>query len=156
MKNSIIYDNNWMGFLMDFYNDVNLKHFTFLKYILDTVKDDHVTCKIHFILSCNRIDVPYYMQVKVSLTHCTGIYKTGIIHAMDIFNHERMYNITEQRYNAILDEFNKYFLDEEDDFIKYNVNDELRELTFTTMSAGDLREVLNKYSGFFESLDSLV
>ena len=141
---------------MDFYNNVNLKHFTFLKYILDTVNDDHVTCKIHFLLSSNRIDVPYYMQVKVSLTHCTGIYQTGIVHAMDIFNHERMYNITEDRYNAMLDEFNKYFTQEDDEFIKYNINDELRELTFITMSADDLRKVISKYAGFFETIDSLV
>lgn len=141
---------------MDFYHKVNLKHFTFLNYMLDNVNDDHVTCKIHFLLSSNRIDVPYYMQVKVSLTHCTDIQKTGIVHAMDIFSHERMYNITEERYNLMLDEFNKHFLDEDDEHIKYNINQQLRELTFTTLTTGQLKQLMDKYAHFFETIDSLV
>lgn len=141
---------------MDFYNKVNLKHFKFLNYILDNVNDNHVTCKIDFTLSSSRIDVPYYMEVKVNLTHCTGIYKTGLLHAMDIFKHERLYNITEQRYNIMTEEFNKYFLDEDDEHITYNIEDNQKELTFTAMTTDDLNEILDKYSGFFETIDSLV
>lgn len=86
---------------MELFNKVNLKQFKTLKYIIDNVQDDHIMCKINCQLRSDKIDAPYYLDTQISISHCTGTYNKGILHAMDVFNHHRMYNITENKYNEI-------------------------------------------------------
>ena len=97
---------------MQFFNKVNLRQFETLKYIADNVQDDHIMCKINCELRSDRIDTPYYLDTEVSISHCTGTYNKGILHAMDVFNHHRMYNILEEKYYEIKDIMEKSFVNQ--------------------------------------------
>lgn len=137
----------------DVFNKVNIRHFALLRYLLENMDDDHITCKISCILRSDRIDTPHYMDVKIKLTHCTGLYEKGIYHAMDILSHQRMYNLTQDRYEILEKTFKDNF--REDEMITLRIEDKLNQLTVLTRTSDELMNVLDKYNEFFAMVDDL-
>ena len=79
-------------------NGANIKQFQLLKFINENCDDDHVISKISIVLRRDKIEAPYYMNTKIRLSTCMDKEENGMIHAMDILNHSRMYNMTEYIY----------------------------------------------------------
>lgn len=139
---------------MEFFNKVNLKQFETLKYITDNVQDDHIMCKIHCELRSDKIDTPFYLDTQISISHCTGTYNKGILHAMDVFKHHRMYNITEDKYNEIKKIIETTFTNEEE-HIKTELTEKADTIKIEVLEVSDLQEILRKYQEFFNIIDEL-
>ena len=82
-------------------NNANIKQFKLIKFINENCNDDHVISKISIVLRRDKIEAPYYMNTKIKLTTCIDMEETVIIHAMDMLNHNRMHNLTEDANNEI-------------------------------------------------------
>lgn len=143
-----------LGVRMEFFNKVNLKQFKTLQYIIDNVEDDHIMCIINCEIRSDKIDTPYYLDTEISISHCTGTYNKGILHAMDVFKHHRMYNITEEKYAQIKEIIEKTFI-EENKFITRELSEEYDIIKIEIMEVSDLQDILNKYNEFFNIIDDL-
>ena len=87
---------------MTFMNrNANIKQFQLVKFINENCIDDHVMSKISIVLRRDKIEAPYYMVTKARLSTCIDRPDNGLIHAMDILNHQRKHNLTEDRFNEI-------------------------------------------------------
>lgn len=139
---------------MELFNQVNLKQFETLKYIINNVQDDHIMCKINCELRTDKIDAPFYLDTEISISHCTGMYNKGILHAMDVFKHHRMYNIKEEKYNEI-----KFILDKtftvETDYISREKSDSYDIIKIEVLEVSDLKDIFDKYDEFFKIIDEL-
>lgn len=139
---------------MELFNQVNLKQFETLKYIMNNVQDDHIMCKINCELRTDKIDAPFYLDTEFSISHCTGTYNKGILHAMDVFRHHRMYNIKEEKYIEIKDILDKTFSDDDK-----NINREKTEdydiIKIEVLEVSDLKAIFEKYEDFFNIIDDL-
>ncbi len=141
---------------MDLFNDVNMKQFELVKHIIDNENDDHVKAKLVCFLRCDRYDVPYYMDTQILLTYCSDIHDKGIIHAMDIFNHHRMYNLTEDKYNELNTKFKEYISEEDNNKqIKVSIEDKKSSLHIETLTTDELQDIFTKYGEFFKIIDEL-
>lgn len=139
---------------MELFNQVNLKQFETLKYIIDNLHDDHIMCKINCELRSDKIDAPFYLDTKISISHCTGMYNKGILHAMDVFNHHRMYNLKEEKYDEIKKIINETFT-EEHPHLSIQKNEKSYIIYVEVLEVSDLQEILNKYKDFFNIIDEL-
>ena len=79
----------------------NIKQFQLVRFINENSSDDHVISKISIVLRRDKIEAPYYMDTKIRLSSCIDMADNGIMHAMNILNHNRMYNLTQETYNEI-------------------------------------------------------
>lgn len=140
---------------MDLFNNVTLKHFKFLRFVAENIDDDHVMCKITTIARSDRIDTPYYMDVHFALTFCSDIEEKGIYHAMDILKNQRLYNLNEDKYVEVVNVFKQNFEGLDDERIKLRMEDKLNQIEIQTTSSDELIEMLDKYSQFFDMIDSL-
>ena len=82
-------------------SSANIKQFKLVKFINENSSDEHVISKISIVLRRDKIEAPYYMLSKIRLSSCIDMEDNGVIHAMDILNHHRMYNLTEDKYSEI-------------------------------------------------------
>ncbi|RAP47788.1 MAG: hypothetical protein BZ135_01545 [Methanosphaera sp. rholeuAM6] len=139
---------------MELFNKVNLKQFETLKYIIDNVQDDHIMCKINCEIRSDKIDAPYYLDTEISISHCTGMYNKGILHAMDVFKHHRMYNLRENKYNEIRDIIENNF-SSEFKCITTEFSDEAYIIKIEVMEVSDLQDIFAEYNEFFKIIDDL-
>ncbi|HIH34903.1 MAG TPA: hypothetical protein HA255_00475 [Methanosphaera sp.] len=139
---------------MELFNQVNLKQFETLKYIIHNVQDDHIMCKINCELRSDKIDAPFYLDTKISISHCTGMYNKGILHAMDVFNHHRMYNLKEDKYEEIKKIINETFT-EEHPLITRKFSQEVNSIYIEVLEVSDLQDIFDKYDDFFKTIDDL-
>ncbi len=139
---------------MELFNQVNLKQFETLKYIIHNVQDDHIMCKINCELRSDKIDAPFYLDTKISISHCTGMYNKGILHAMDVFNHHRMYNLKEDKYEEIKKIINETFT-EEHPLITRKFSQEVNSIYIEVLEVSDLQDIFDKYDDFFKIIDDL-
>ena len=128
--------------------------FETLKYIINNVQDDHIMCIINCEIRSDKIDTPYYLDTEISISHCTGTYNKGILHAMDVFKHHRMYNLLEEKYMEIKDIIEKTFTDE-NPHINIEFNDTSDIIKIQVMEVTDLQEIFDKYGAFFNIIDEL-
>ena len=82
-------------------SDANIKQFQLLKFINENCSDEHIISKITIVLRRDKIEAPYYMISKIKLSSCIDRPDNGLFHAMDMLNHNRKYNLTEDAYNEI-------------------------------------------------------
>ena len=82
-------------------NNANIKQFQLIKFLNKNCDDDHVISRISIVLRRDKLEAPYYMNTKIRLSSCLDNEENGLIHAMNILNHSRMYNLTEEKYNEI-------------------------------------------------------
>ena len=135
----------------------NIKQFQLIKFINENCSDDHVISKISIVLRRDKIEAPYYMDTKIRLSSCIDRKENGIVHAMDIINHHRMYNLTEEKYNEIqsliADELDN---DYESDRVKIFKKEKKLKIVFMSKNNDEIRALFNEYHELFEIIDNLV
>ena len=137
---------------MELFNEnANIKQFQFVKFINENSDDEHLITKISFIFRRDKIEAPYYMNVKIKISTCLDKPESGIIHAMDVLNHHRMYNLTEETYREIISIIDKSFDSEE--LIK---KDNSLKIHLTSARNSQARCIFEKYSELFDKIDNLV
>ena len=82
-------------------NNANIKQFQLIKFLNENVNDDHVISRISIVLRRDKLEAPYYMNTKIRLSSCLDNGENGLIHAMNILNHSRMYNFMKTIMNFL-------------------------------------------------------
>ena len=134
-------------------NTANIKQFQLIKFINENCDDDHVMSKISIVLRRDKIEAPYYMITKIRLSTCIDRPDNGIIHAMDILNHARRHNLTEEAYNEI-----KSLIDSshESDLVKITKNDEQLKMVLMSRNDDEFINLFKDYGELFDKIDNLV
>ncbi|WP_297980025.1 hypothetical protein [uncultured Methanobrevibacter sp.] len=134
-------------------NNANIKQFQWIKFINENSDDDHVISKISIVLRRDKIEAPYYMITKIRLSTCIDRAENGLIHAMDTLNHQRMYNLTEEKFNEIksliLDIFDK------DELKILNDGDEIK-IDLMSKDDDEFKDLYKKYGELFNRIDVLI
>ena len=135
-------------------NSANIKQFQLIRYINENCSDDHVISKISIVLRRDKIEAPYYMITKIKMSSCIDRQDNGLIHAMDMLNHHRMHNLTEDKYNEI----KSLIVDASDDDNQVKVIEKENQIKMILMSKDDdeFRNLFESYSEHFEKIDNLV
>ena len=135
----------------------NIKQFRLVKFINENCSDDHVISKISIVLRRDKIEAPYYMDTKIRLSSCIDMPENGIIHAMDILNHNRMYNLTEEKYRQIKSLITDAF-DESDESDSLKIFKKEKKLKIVLMSKNDeeFADLFESYHELFDEIDSLI
>jgi hypothetical protein len=136
-------------------NSANIKQFQLIKFINENCSDDHVISKISILLRRDKIEAPYYMDTKIRLSSCVDMEENGIIHAMDILNHNRMYNLTEDKYAEIKSLITDAF-DEESDKVKIFKKEKQLKIVLMSKNDDEIRALFNEYGDLFEKIDNLI
>ena len=138
-------------------NSANIKQFQLIKFINENCSDDHVISKISIVLRRDKIEAPYYMDTKIRLSSCIDMQENGIIHAMNILNHHRMYNLTEDKYNEIESLIEDAFDDDnESDQVKIFKEDKRLKIVFMSKNDDELMNLFKEYGELFEKIDNLI
>jgi hypothetical protein len=134
-------------------SDANIKQFQLVKYINETSTDDHVVSKISIVLRRDKIEAPYYMVTKIKLSSCLDKPDNGVIHAMDVLNHHRRHNLTEEKYNQI-----KSLILEADETDRVKITENENQLKIVLMSLNDeeFANLLKNHGELFDKIDNLV
>ena len=135
-------------------NNANIKQFQLIKFINENCDDDHVMSKIIIVLRRDKIEAPYYMITKIRLSTCIDRPDNGVIHAMDILNHARRHNLTEDTYNEI----KSLILDNdyESEQVKISKNDDQLKMDLMSRNDDELRNLFKKYQELFDKIDNLI
>lgn len=135
-------------------NNANIKQFQLIKFINENCNDDHVISKISIILRRDKIEAPYYMITKIRLSSCIDKPENGMIHAMDILNHNRRHNLTEDIYNEIKSLIieNNY----ESELVKIFEDDNQLKMVLMSKNDGEIRDLFKNYGELFDKIDSLI
>ncbi|WP_407424548.1 hypothetical protein [Methanobrevibacter sp.] len=143
---------------MNFMNyGANIKQFQLIKFINENCSDDHVISKISIVLRRDKIEAPYYMDTKIRLSSCIDRQDNGIVHAMDILNHNRMHNLTEEKYNEIKSLITDAFDDSHDsDQVKIFKEDKRLKIVLMSKNDDEFRNLFNNYQELFDKIDNLI
>ena len=138
-------------------NGANIKQFQLIKFINENCSDEHVISKISVVLRRDKIEAPYYMNTKIRLSSCIDMPENGIIHAMDLLNHNRMYNLSEDKYceieSLIADAFDK---DNESDHVKIFKKDKRLKIVLMSGSDEEFENLFKNYGELFDKIDDLI
>lgn len=140
---------------MTFMNDkANIKQFQLIRFLNENCSDDHVMSKITIVLRRDKIEAPYYMITKIRLSSCVDMPDNGVIHAMDVLNHTRRHNLTEDAYNEI----RSLIIDNghESDLAKITENDEQLKMVLMSRNDDEIRNLFESYGEVFERIDNLM
>ena len=135
-------------------NNANLNQFQLIKFINENCNDDHILSKITIVLRRDKIEAPYYMITKIRLSSCVDKPENGVIHAMDILNHARRHNLTEEKYNEIRSLIinNDY----ESDLVKISKNDEQVKMVLMSKNDDEIENIFKNYQELFNKIDNLI
>ena len=137
-------------------NNANIKQFQLIKFLNENVNDDHVISRISIVLRRDKLEAPYYMNTKIRLSSCLDNEENGLIHAMNILNHSRMYNLTEEKYNEIksliIDTFEANQLSQ----VEFTKNDKQIKIAIMSKNDEEFKNLYEKYQEIFEKIDNLV
>lgn len=135
-------------------NDANIKQFQLLNFLNENCSDDHIISKITIVLRRDKIEAPYYMIIKISLSSCIDRPDNGLIHAMDILNHTRRHNLTEETYaeikSLILD--NNY----KSELVKITKTDEQLKMLLMSKNYDEFKNLFKNYGELFDKIDNLI
>ena len=138
-------------------NGANIKQFQLLKFINENCDDDHVISRITIVLRRDKLDAPYYINSKISLSTCMDKEENGMIHAMDILNHSRLHNMIDYKYeeikSLILDLFDG---DHESDMVEFSQNDQRLKISLMSKNDDEFRNLYENYHELFEMMDNLI
>lgn len=138
-------------------NTSNIKPFQLIKFINGNCSDDHVITKISIVLRRDKIEAPYYMDTNIKLSSCIDREENGLIHAMDMLNHNRRYNLTEDTYNEIKSLIlNKFDSNHESDQVKILENDHQLKISLMSKNDDEIRKFFKNYGEVFDRIDSLI
>ena len=143
---------------MTFMNkNANIKQFQLIRFINENSADDHVISKISIVLRRDKIEAPYYMDTKIRLSSCIDMADNGIIHAMDIFNHNRMYNLTEETYNEIKSMICDAFGEaHESDSLKIFKQEKQLKIVLMSKNDEEFGNLFETHHELFDRIDSLI
>ncbi len=138
-------------------NNANIKQFQLIKFINENCSDDHVISKISIVLRRDKIEAPYYMDTKIRLSSCIDMPDNGIIHAMNILNHNRMHNLTEEKYDEIKSVIVDIFdVKNESDQVKIFKEDKRLKIVLMSKNDEEFMNLFNEYGELFEKIDNLI
>ena len=138
-------------------NGANIKQFKLLKFVNENCIDDHVISKISIVLRRDKIEAPYYMDTKIRMSSCIDMHENGIIHAMDILNHNRMHNLSEDTYNEIKSLIDYAFDDNsESDQIRIFKDDQKLKIVLMSKNDEEFANLFNDYHELFDRIDNLI
>ena len=138
-------------------NNANIKQFQLIRFINDNCSDDHVITKISIVLRRDKIEAPYYLNTKIRLSTCVDMAENGIIHAMDIMNHNRMHNLTEDAYNEIKSLIDDKFENApESDLVKTFKKENQLKIVLVSRSDEEINSLFDEYHKLFDKIDNLV
>ena len=140
---------------MTFMNsNANMKQFQLIRFINDNCSDDHVISKISIVLRRDKIEAPYYMITKIRLSTCIDMPENGLIHAMDILNHARRHNLTEEAY----EEIRSLIVDSDDESGQVKISEDDKQLKMVLMSKDneEFMNLLKNHGKLFDKIDNLV
>ncbi len=136
-------------------NNANIKQFALVKFINENCSDDHVISKISIVLRRDKVEAPYYMDSKIRMSSCLDNGDSGLIHAMNLLNHNRMHNLTEEAFNEIqsliLDA-----VDDESDQVKIFKEDKRLKIVLMSKNDDEFRNLFKDYGELFDKIDNLV
>jgi sensor c-di-GMP phosphodiesterase-like protein len=138
---------------MTLMNNANIKQFQLIKFMNENCTDDHMMSKISIVLRRDKIEAPYYMTTNIKLSSCVDMPENGLIHAMDMLNHTRRHNLTEDAYNEI-----KSLIVESNSESGQVISENDKQLKMVLMSKNDeeFRNLLNDYGELFDRIDNLI
>ena len=140
-----------MTFMTD---NANIRQFQLTRFINENSSDEHVISKISIVLRRDKVEAPYYMSTTVRISTCIDMPKKGLIHAMDMLNHTRMHNLSEEKYGKIrtliLDAAESS--DEQADVTR---EDTRIKMVLVSKSGDEFQKLLKNYHELFEMIDSL-
>ena len=82
--------------------------------------------------------------------------KGGLIHAMNILNHSRMYNLTEERYNEIRSMIIDTFEDNKSEQVEFSKNDKQIKIAIMSKDDEEFKSLYENYHDLFEKIDNLI
>lgn len=134
-------------------NNGNIKQFQLIKFINENSNDDHIISKISIVLRRDKIEAPYYMITKIKLSTCIDNEDNGIIHAMDVLNHHRRYNLTENSYNEI-----KTLISEitESDLVKIIKKDKQLQISLISKNNEEYNNLFENHHELFNKIDNMI
>ena len=142
---------------MTFMNDnANIKQFQLIKFLNENVNDDHVISRISIVLRRDKLEAPYYMNTKIRLSSCLDNGERGLIHAMNILNHSRMYNLTEDRYNEIKSLILDTFENNQSEQVEFSKNDKQIKIAIMSKNDEEFKSLFESYQELFEKIDNLI
>ena len=137
-------------------NNANIKQFQLIKFLNENVNDDHVISRISIVLRRDKLEAPYYMNTKIRLSSCLDNGENGLIHAMNILNHSRMYNLTEERYNEIRSMIINTFEDNKSEQVEFSKNDKQIKIAIMSKNDEEFKSLFESYQELFEKIDNLI
>ena len=137
-------------------NNANIKQFQLIKFLNENCNDDHVISRISIVLRRDKLEAPYYMNTKIRLSSCLDNEENGLIHAMNILNHSRMYNLTEDKYNEIRSMIIDTFEDNASEQVEFSKKDEQIKIALMSKNDEEFKNLYEKYQEIFEKIDNLV
>ena len=137
-------------------NNANIKQFQLIKFLNENVNDDHVISRISIVLRRDKLEAPYYMNTKIRLSSCLDNGENGLIHAMNILNHSRMYNLTEEKYNEIKSLIIDTFEGNESDQVEFTKNDKQIKIAIMSKNDTEFKNLFESYHELFDKIDNLI
>ena len=137
-------------------NNANIKQFQLIKFLNENCNDDHVISRISIVLRRDKLEAPNYMNTKIRLSSCLDNGEKGLIHAMNILNHSRMYNLTEDRYNEIRTMIIDTFEDNKSEQVEFSKNDKQIKIAIMSKNDEEFKNLYENYHELFEKIDNLI
>ena len=137
-------------------NNANIKQFQLIKFLNENVNDDHVISRISIVLRRDKLEAPFYMNTKIRISSCLDNEENGLIHAMNILNHSRMYNLTEERYNEIKSMILDTFENNQSEQVEFSKNDKQIKITIMSKNDEEFKNLFESYQELFEKIDNLI
>ena len=137
-------------------NNTNIKQFQLLKFINENCDDDHVITRISIVLRRDKPEAPYYMNTKIRLSSCLDNEENGLIHAMNILNHSRMYNLTEDKYNEIKSLILDAFDGNPSEQVEISKNDNRLKIDIMSKNDEEFITIFESQHELFEKIDNLI
>ena len=137
-------------------NNANIKQLQLIKFLNENVNDDHVISRISIVLRRDKLEAPYYMNTKIRLSSCLDNGENGLIHAMNILNHSRMYNLTEDRYNEIKSLIIDTFENKQSEQVEFSKNDKQIKIDLMSKNDEEFKNLYENYHELFEKIDNLI
>ena len=141
---------------MTFMNDyANVRQFALVRHVNENSSDDHVVSKITIVLRRDKIEAPYYMNTKVKLSTCLDNPEGGLTHAMDMVSHNRMHNLTQEKY-ALIKSLISDLCDGDSNQVSLAESDEKLQLVLISRSDEEFFNLSERFHELFDLIDGLV
>ena len=137
-------------------NNANIKQFQLINFLNENCNDDHVISRISIVLRRDKLEAPFYMNTKIRISSCLDNEENGLIHAMNILNHSRMYNLTEERYNEIKSMILDTFENNQSEQVEFSKNDKQIKIAIMSKNDEEFKSLFESYQELFEKIDNLI